>query len=251
MFSGFDPEVSKKLEQFIVNQSKKTGSHKGIAVFDADGTLWRGDIGEAFFRDQVARGTVPHAPPKNEAWNFYFNETIKGDCAKAFGWLAQWNTGVKETDLKAWAKEFYEREWAKLAFEPVRQLVRKMTEVGIEVWVVSGSIRWVVAAGAATYGIPEHRVIGTSVDVENGVLTDRIEHGIIPYRGGKVQLMEKKIKQTPIFAGGNTYWDKEMMTTATELALAIHSEHRGEPNFESEQKLFEHAKSQGWLTQKF
>src|SRR4051812_12172047 len=116
MLSGFTPSVSKELIKFVEKHHGHESIRK-IAVFDADGTLWRGDVGEAFFRYQVERRIIPHAPKRN-AWNTYFTESTAGDSAKAYGWLAQWNAGVKETDLQRWCEEYVLENWIQNVFEP-------------------------------------------------------------------------------------------------------------------------------------
>lgn len=245
-FSGFAPEVASSLEKFIAKHKQSKG--RKLALFDADGTLWHGDAGEAFIRWQVKHGNAPHAP--KDAWEVYFNEATKGDAVKAYGWLAQWNAGVSEAELYRLSEEFFAQEWERNIFKPMQVLVSAFSAAGFECWVVSGSIHWVVAMGATRFGIPKERVIGTAVKVNKGVLTDVID-GVVPYRAGKSVMVEKIIKDQPLFAAGNTYWDKELVCTSRELGLAINSEHPGEPNYESEQKLQQLAKERQWLSQRF
>lgn len=245
MIRGFDSANGRKLSNFL--SLEREG--RKLALFDADGTLWRGDIGEAFFRHQIDRKSIPHAP-KSDAWGTYIGEALKGNTVKAYGWLAQWNAGVREIDFIRWCEEFFEIMWAKNVFEPVREFTHMLRNAGFEVWVVTGSPRWIVQAGIKGFGITADRVIGTSVIVKDGVLTEELEHEV-PYRAGKARLIEKLIGAQPHFVAGNTYWDKEMMQLAADLALAIHSEDEGEPNHESEQKLRKLAESSDWLVQRF
>lgn len=243
--TGFEAAVSKALTEFV----EKNSEGRRIALFDADGTLWRGDVGESFFRHQIERKTVPQAPSR-DPWGHYIKEALEGDAAKAYGWLAQWNAGVEEADLVRWCEEYFRDTWTKMVFEPMREFTHMLLNSGFEVWVITGSPRWIVQAGVRGYGIPADRVIGTSVLVKDGVLTDVLEHEV-PYRAGKARLYEKIIGSKPIFAAGNTYWDKEMLQLATSLQLAIHSEEKGEPNYDSEQKMYRLAQTNGWLTQRF
>jgi hypothetical protein len=174
----------------------------------------------------------------------------KGDAVKAFGWLAQWNAGVAEADLKQWADHFFRTKWLQNVFQPMRQLTHALLNAGFEVWIVSGSIRWIVEAGVQGFGIQSDRILGTTVEVENGVLTDRLK-GVVPYRAGKARLVSEAIGCRPLLAAGNTFWDKELVDTATELGLTIQSDVQGGPNYDSEQKLARLAASNGWLIQRF
>ena len=245
MITGFDANVARELTHFV--ERERHG--RRIAIFDADGTLWRGDVGEAFFKHQIERGTVPRAP-KKDPWQAYLTEALEGETAKAYGWLAQWNAGVEEADLMRWCDEFFRDSWTKFVFEPMREFTHTLLNSGFEVWVITGSPRWIVQAGVKGFGIPSDRVLGSSVVVEKGILTDRIENEV-PYRAGKARLVEKIIAGTPAFVAGNTYWDKEMMLMASEMAFAVCSEDKGEVNHESEERLQRLAETNKWLTQRF
>ena len=247
--SGFSQQVQDSLEEFIEKHSAPS-PHRKIAVFDADGTLWRGDLGEAFIQYQLANDLAPKAP-RAGAWETYFkNSIITEKAAEAYGWLAQWNEGMSETKLRKLTEEFFDTQWKQNIFVPMQSLVAAFQKVGFETWVISGSMRWVVEAGAAHFNIPRERVRGSSVAVRNGVLTGAVDYDI-PYREGKARLIASHLKDSPLFGAGNTYWDKELIQTSTELGLAVYSEHQGEVNYESEQKLQELAKKQGWLSQRF
>lgn len=244
--SEFEAGVRAALSKFLAS------SHQGrkVAVFDADGTLWRGDIGEAFFRHQIAAKTAPHAPPIG-AWEAYLTEALEGDTVKAYAWLAQWNAGLREEDFAELCDTFFRESWRANIFGAIRAFTHELANAGFEVWVVTGSPRWIVQSGVREgYAIRPERVIGTDVLVEQGVLTDKLKHEV-PYRAGKARLIEKLIGEKPLFAAGNTYWDKEMMNESRGLCLAIASEQEGEPNFDSEQKLQSLARSSQWLSQCF
>ena len=247
MLSGFSPAVAEKLVQFIEKHHGKSLERK-VAVFDADGTLWHSDLGEAFFRYQIERGLVPNGP--ENAWDVYFQESNFGDTAKAFGWLAQWNHGVRSADMTRWAEEFFQTRWKQNVFAPMRELCHALLNANFEIWVISGSIYWPIEVGVRGFGVPADRVLATNVHVVDGKLTDKVA-GITPYRAGKQLLVEQVVGAKPLLAAGNTFWDKELVSTATEINLAISSEPAGDRNFESEQKLKAIAESNGWLVQVF
>ncbi|MBI3542531.1 MAG: hypothetical protein HY075_04575, partial [Deltaproteobacteria bacterium] len=80
MIAGFDATVARELEKFLKRDWAAVPGRK-VALFDADGTLWRGDVGEAFYRHQLERKTIPHAPKKNP-WDTYLAEALEGDTPK-------------------------------------------------------------------------------------------------------------------------------------------------------------------------
>lgn len=247
MLNSFNSELSTKLAQIIETAQSFKG--RKVAVFDADGTLWQGDLGEAFFRHQLALNT-PLKIPFSNPWDTYFQEANFGDTRKAFGWLAQWNEGMAEIDLIKSCDDFYLKHWRHLVFKPVASFISQLLQNGFEVWVITGSLTWSVQAGAADLGINRNRVLGSAVKVQQGILTASIERKI-PYRETKKQLIEEVIKVQPLFAAGNTYWDKEMLETAQLGALAICSEKPGEVNYEAEQKLQNLAQTRNWLRHSF
>lgn len=246
-FKGFDAVNKKKLESFL--QEHKESSERKIAVFDADGTLWRGDVGESFFKHQIQSKTLKSVP-SGDLWKLYWDTVNAGRALEAYSWLPVWNAGNRESDLQQWCDEFFEKSFRKNRFEPMFALVNELQHAHFEVWIVSASIRWAVAAGVKTLGIPMDNIIAASVHVQDGVLTSNLIEPF-PYREGKVAQIKRHIKDTPLFGAGNTYWDKDMLSICKGLILGVHSEKSGEPNYDSEQKLKAWVTAAGGLTQKF
>lgn len=257
---SFSREIEEELSGFLRRHAGREHYRK-IAVFDADGTLWRGDLGEAFLRHQIERRIIPAAPKNSDPWTVYWDEVVNGNPAAAYAWPAQWNAGVAEEDLSRWCREFFRSSYAHLVFEPVRRLTHSLMNADFEVWVVSASMKWAIQAAVQGFGIQPDRVIAASVVVKNGVLTDELEIPV-PFRAAKAKLVDRFIGARPLLVAGNTYWDKEMMITANEIVLGICSERKGEPNYDSETRLQRFLKQQSeeeaptggkrkWLSQRF
>ena len=251
--SAFDPLIHRKITEFIEKHEAPSRKRK-IAVFDADGTLWRGDVGEDFFKFQIEKQWL--RKKIENPLQTYFDEIEKGDPVKAYGWLAQWNAGATEEDMRRWSSEFFHEKYAKAVFEPMRLLTHSMMNAGFEVWIVSASPYWSVLEGAKGFGVQPDRIIAVTTKVSNGVLTDELAYPV-PYRHVKMELVNKIIGEAPLFAAGNTFWDKELLSTATEMTLSISSEAPGGPNYKAEQDLRQLAESMAtrklpeWLAQKF
>ncbi len=248
----FDRDVHQKITEFIERHELDPRGRK-VAVFDADGTLWREDIGEEFFQFQIEKKWLK----PDYTWVRYWNEMNTGDKLKAYGWLAQWNAGVQENDLREQVQVFLRERFNHAVFEPMRTLTHSFVNAGFEIWVVSASPIWTVQEATRGFGIQQDHIIGVSVIVEGGVLTDQLVTPL-PFRDGKAILIKSKIGVAPLFVAGNTIWDREMMEMATEMTLSISSESVESTNFESEQKLLEFAQEKNkankkipWLVQKF
>ncbi len=248
----FDQEIHKKITEFIERHEQDPRGRK-VAVFDADGTLWRGDIGEEFFQFQIEKKW--NKP--NCTWEKYWNEVKSGDKLKAYGWLAQWNAGMLEDDLREQIQVFLRERFNHAVFEPMRTLTHSLVNAGFEIWVVSASPIWNVQEATRGFGIQQDHIIGVSAIVAEGVLTEQLVTPL-PYRDGKAKQIASRIGVAPLFAAGNTYWDKEMLETATEMALCISSEGIDGHNYDSESKLKALATEKNssgsktlWLAQRF
>ncbi len=232
-----------KITEFIEKFEKRKILRK-VAVFDADGTLWRGDIGESFFKYQIKKHWLTPKkigmPEGTDLWNLYWNEVNNGDKAKAYAWLAQWCAGTSIQDMERWCLEFMKNQREISVFESMRTLTHSLMNAGFEVWVVSASPLWPVLEGVKGFGVQPDHVVGVSVEVVNGILTDKIVTPI-SYREGKVEVIKKRIGIEPLLVAGNTLWDKDMLEMATEVSLVIHSEKEDEPNYQSEKELADYA----------
>lgn len=244
----FSPETQKAIDLFF--KRHHASSARKVAVFDADGTLWRGDLGESFFQHQIQRELIDH-PQRDQLWSMYQKGTEGDDHAQAYAWLVQWNVGIAENTLQGWADAFFGQQWEARVFPAMMWLIRELHAVGFEVWMVTGSSYWVVQPGAQRLGIPHNRIISTKVHVDHhGLLTNQLVHEV-PFRAGKARLVQQKIQTSPLFSAGNTFWDYELLLSSQDLALAITSEKPGEANHGSEQKLQKIAQEKQWLRESF
>jgi hypothetical protein len=75
-----------------------------LACFDADGTLWTEDVGEAFLRMLLAG---PLEPLVRENPHLYadYEERVRRDIVDGYGWAVQLMAGLSETDVVGWAQE--------------------------------------------------------------------------------------------------------------------------------------------------
>src|SRR6185295_2417671 len=97
----FTADEWKTLKKAI--EAARARQARPIAAFDADGTLWNTDLGEALFDYQVRKRLVPGLPP--DPWAHY--EHLKADVSHevAYLWLAQINEGQPLEQVRQWARE--------------------------------------------------------------------------------------------------------------------------------------------------
>jgi HAD superfamily phosphoserine phosphatase-like hydrolase len=229
------------VEQVLENETRP------IAAFDADGTLWDTDLGEAFFDFLITHQKVPLP---QDPWNHY--ESLKAQHAPtAYLWLAQICQGQNLSTIQQWVRESVQALHPVPIFEPQKRLIEFLQKKEIDVYVVTASVKWAVEPGAALLGIPPDRVIGIETLVRDGLITDQ-QLGPISYRHGKVEaLLARTQGKSPFFASGNSEGDQELLQSATHLRLAVSAAHQDDKLFRTETNLQKLAKSSGWLSHRF
>jgi len=71
----------------------------GVALFDADGTLWREDVGEAFLRHLVSLGLV-QLPDGSDPYEAY-ERAVDRDRASGYAYAAQLQAGLEVRRVEA------------------------------------------------------------------------------------------------------------------------------------------------------
>ncbi len=110
------------------------------------------------------------------------------------------------------ATEFMGRAFPGHIFPEMQELVRRLQENGCEIWAVSSSNEWVIRAGMKAFGIAEDRILAAKVEVENGVITDRLVR--VPSGPGKPEALREVAKKEIDAAFGNSRWDADMLAIA-------------------------------------
>ncbi len=227
----------------------KTSQQKLVAAFDADGTLWDADLGENFFQYQIDHKLV-ELPPN--AFDFYLNMKEKnGDPREAFLWLAQINKNQRIEKVREWAKLAYESIQPNPIFQDQKKLVQLLMNHGVEVYIVTASIKWAVEPGALALGVSINNVIGVQTEIQDGIITDQ---GIFPitYRPGKVEALLQRTKGVaPFLSSGNSMGDFELLNAATHTRIAVSAASRDDHMYKTESELLTHAKNNNWLGHRF
>ncbi len=230
----------------IIAQKKNLGQRL-VATFDADGTLWKTDMGEGFFKFLIREKKVPLPL---EPWNHY-HEWKKRDLHAAYLWLAQILKGVPLVQVRAWAQESFNETQFFPFFPEIQNLLQDLRGQEVEVFVVTASIKWAVEPGAKSLGIPPENVLGVETEVVDCKVTDR-QRGFITSREGKKLALQDQLKQdTPFLCVGNSTGDLELLRFASQLRVAIQSTSEGDELFHHEQGLQDIAEKENWIRWKF
>jgi HAD superfamily hydrolase (TIGR01490 family) len=189
-----------------------------VAAFDCDGTLWSGDAGVTFFNWEIEQGIVSGEVAKSMRARYVEYQAGKVSEDDMCGEMVTMHKGIAEAVIVQAATEFMVKAFPGQVFAEMRELVARLRQDGCEVWAVSSSNEWVIRAGMREFGIPEDRILATKVEVENGVITDRLVR--VPSGPGKTEALRDVAKKDVEAAFGNSRWDVDMLAAA-EHAFAV------------------------------
>ena len=255
MTSAFDtlpmdksrPDTFQRLKQAV--REIRPRYPRAIAAFDADGTLWNTDLGEALFDYQVRNKLLPNLPP--DPWAHY--ERLKAEVSHevAYLWLAQINEGLPLAQVRAWAQTAVDEMSPVPVFPEVVDLIAELLALKVEVYIVTASIKWAVEPGAALVGLKPENVIGIRTKVTGGLVTTE-QDGPITYRGGKVEGLKAVVGPAkPFLCAGNTEGDLLLLESATDLRLVIAGNPESNHNFATEQRMLQLADERGWFSARY
>jgi phosphoserine phosphatase len=205
-----------------------------VAAFDCDGTLWSGDAGERFFDWELREGELlPRAldRPLRERYAAYKRGEV--DETTMCGEMVTMHRGISELKMMDAACRFFDQFFVVQIFPDMSELVHRLQANGCEVWAVSSSNEWVIRAGMKHFGIPENRILAAQVEVDHGIVTDRLIR--VPSGVGKPQALREVVKKEIDAAFGNSRWDRDMLAMAKH-AFAVNPN----PDLESA------ARERGW-----
>ena len=205
-----------------------------VAAFDCDGTLWAGDAGERFFDWELREGSiVPDVPVASMRERYAIYKRGEVDETTMCGEMVTMHRGISELKMLDAAVRFFNQFFVAQIFPEMRELIRRLQEDGCEVWAVSSSNEWVIRAGMKHFGIPESRILAAKVEVDAGIVTDRLIR--VPSGSGKPAALREVVKKGIEAAFGNSRWDAEMLAMAKH-AFAVNPN----PDLEST------ARERGW-----
>ena len=206
------------------------------AAFDADGTLWRDDIGEDFLQHLCARGWVK--PPGGRDPYTEYLMRVERDRATGFAYAAQLQAGLGEAALQEECERFA-KDWVpRRLLAATQALLALCAEAGLVCTVVSASPIQIVRAAAALAGVPAARCLGmTTATDAAGVLSDRLMPPIT-YAAGKVEALAQAGFGAPALGCGDSVQGDLAMLEAARVRVVIAQGPGG--------ALAEEARRRGW-----
>ncbi len=188
------------------------GTQPRVAVFDCDGTLWSGDSGKGFMDWSLEQGLVSRSTSDwiDTRYRGYLAGTVSEPVM--CGEMVQIYHDLREQEIAAAAGRYVEQFVHAHVFPEMAQLLATLRAAGVELWAVSSTNKWVVAAGVAPYGIPPERVLAAEVAVVNGNLTSKLID--VPTDEGKAEALRRAGLAVPDAVFGNSIHDLAMLEIA-------------------------------------
>ena len=226
MASSISPEAAAFVETVVRLEPS-------LAVFDCDGTLWAGDAGEGFFDWELKRGVVSDEVARWARPRYADYRAGKVSEDDMCGEMVTMHRGLTEDRVQQAANQYFDETFVSQIFPEMSELVRRLQASACNVWAVSSTNEWVIRAGMKYFGIPENRILAAAVEIDNGIVTDRLIR--VPSGAGKPTAIRDVIRKDPEAAFGNSRWDADMLAIARH-AFAVN------PNPDLEQT----ARARGW-----
>ena len=183
-----------------------------IAAFDCDGTLWAGDAGEGFFDWELKQGLLSHEIVAWARSRYADYKSGKVDEETMCGEMVTLHRGMREDQVQRAASQYFERYMEPQIFPEMHDLVHLLRESGCDIWAVSSTNEWVIRAAMKRFGIPDNRILAAKVQVEQGIITDRLVR--VPTGEGKSRAIREVVQGDLDAAFGNSRWDVAMLEIA-------------------------------------
>ena len=187
-----------------------------MALFDADGTLWREDVGEAFLRHLVSLGWV-QLPDGSDPYEAY-ERAVDRDRATGYAYAAQLQAGLDVERVEAEARQFA-AAWVPPRLVADTARLRELSEsAGLLPMVVSASALPIVVAAAPLAGFAGERCCGIELIVRDGRFTKEVVQPIT-YAAGKIAAL-RKAGRIALACGDSLTGDLAMLEAA-EIAVVV------------------------------
>lgn len=250
MFSGPDAPPPKRnplpivSSEEVISRLEGGASANDVVAFDADGTLWSGDIGidafealirrravkpealHALRREAEAHGVSTHDEPSAAARALYdaFKHGVYPE-SRAFQMMAWVFAGYRVEEARAFALAVIDEvSLAARLHAEVLPLVRWASDRSIPVVVVSASSSIVVEAAVLRLALPIRQVFAMSAATKNGVVAPYTV-GPVTYGQGKVEALRAGTKGSILLgAFGDSAYDLPMLAEAR-VGVAVRPKH--------------------------
>lgn len=205
-----------------------------VLAFDADGTLWSGDVGNDLFEALIAEeavreearaallvearaaGTLEDGSTTDIAQGLY--RALAGGTyeeARAFAMMAWVFAGFSLAEAESFARRVVAARGLDARLHRFLSPVLAWAEAEkVPVWVVSASPRWIVEIGVALLGVPAHRVVAMTPRMQDGRIAAELAGRPVYGDDKPVALREACPGGTLLGAFGDSSYDVPMLAAS-------------------------------------
>ena len=201
-----------------IDQALDADADRPLAVFDADGTLWSGDVGETLLQAIDELGAINASFGYRSLLEEY-DARCATDATAGYTWACTIMAGLEESTLKDICDQAW-RQHRQHVLPGMRQLVQTMLAADVHVVVVSASSRWIIQTAVQELGISADDVIAFDQEVANGRLTSSLKYPL-PNGQGKADAISLILGRRPCIGFGNSVHDLPMLRCSTHAVVVL------------------------------
>ena len=222
---GFQDATNERLEAFL--ESTVPMKTRKVAVFDCDGTLFGQApyyLADEALYDFAKRNYEGKTDSLSVAKMKIVDQLLHGDNVGVdfVQNRVRFLSGLTADQIQAIGNDMFHEKYQNKMYPEMKSLIANLENYGFEVWILSASPELLYQRFCAEQlGLPEDRIIGVKSRVgEGNVVTDELVYPVSQDEG-KADVVRTFIKADPLFVGGNSRGDLEMMNTSVGLKIMI------------------------------
>lgn len=222
---GFQDSTNDRLEAFL--ESTVPMNTRKVAVFDCDGTLFGQApyyLADEALYDFAKRNYEGKTDSLSVAKMKIVNQLLHGDNVGVdfVQNRVRFLSGLTADQIQAMGNDMFHQKYQNKMYPEMKALIANLENFGFEVWILSASPELLYQRFCAEQlGLPADRILGVKSRVgEGNVVTDELVFPVSQDEG-KADVVRTFIKADPLFVGGNSRGDLEMMNTSVGLKIMI------------------------------
>lgn len=222
---GFQENTNEKLEAFL--ESTVPMNTRKVAVFDCDGTLFGQApyyLADEALYDFAKENYEGKTDPKSVEKMKIVDQLLHGDNVGVdfVQNRVRFLSGLTADEIQSIGDRMFHEKYQNKMYPEMKALIQNLENFGFEVWILSASPELLYQRFCAQQlGLPEDRIIGVKSRVgEGNIVTDELVYPVSQDEG-KADVVRTFIKADPLFVGGNSRGDLEMMETSVGMKIMI------------------------------
>lgn len=222
---GFQDSTNARLESFL--KSTIPMQTRKVAIFDCDGTLFGQApyyLADEALYEYAKKNYEGKTDSLSQAKMAIVDQLLHGDNVGVdfVQNRVRFLSGMTAEEIQKIGNDMYHEKYEGKMYPEMKALLRNLEDFGFEVWILSASPELLYQQFCnEQLGLPVDRILGVKSRVADGnIVTDELVYPVSQDEG-KADVVRTFIKAEPLFVGGNSRGDLEMMNTSVGLKIMI------------------------------